>query len=463
MVPTLLLFVNRRPEGAREEKNDYMKKIIYLFSLLFLFIGCGEDAKNEIEPMPQPEPPYDYFEFGGYHLKDTAGFDKESIELYVSNDTTWLFGIKNQKPWFGLFKSDTKEQISEWTSIASLSSDYKCTISHNPYKISMGYIFLVQSGLELYKSFLLKEEKAIPLNEQKVAWGSEQFFIVKELGNDILVYHPHFSGSLYSSEGTEIVNSVAFQEQSNSEYDFLSGFKGDKVWLGVYEDGRLMHEYVSEDAYERNIKINKGYGEFEEYYVRTLSFGGREALLKTSWGYVFSPISRDNESGGYIHDMFFCKEGKMVKIFVGKNYLDIRNWYEDSVLEYTSKEYIIYSSDGKMILRKDVKQDHNGDVFMSGLQFPVSYTDFLVVSVWYWLNGKGEIRLRKYDFDSFVGTPIWSKVLDYTVRENAKVSCTLLGSQSTIWQYQIDVLNYDGSSQQIKFSVDINTGDIKDS
>ena len=45
MVSTLLLFVNRLPEEAREEECDKdMRKLVYLLGLLF-FMACGEDAK----------------------------------------------------------------------------------------------------------------------------------------------------------------------------------------------------------------------------------------------------------------------------------------------------------------------------------------------------------------------------------------------------------------------------------
>lgn len=51
-----------------------------------------------------------------------------------------------------------------------------------------------------------------------------------------MVYHPHFYGNLlYSSEGVEVINSVAFQDDPESDNEYLSGFKNDKVWFGIYE------------------------------------------------------------------------------------------------------------------------------------------------------------------------------------------------------------------------------------
>lgn len=91
MVSTLLLFVNRLPEEAREEEYDKdMRKLVYLLGLLF-FMACGEDAKEEI--IPEPDVPYDYSEFGGYHVKDTVGYDMATLEFYSSNDTAWIFAV----------------------------------------------------------------------------------------------------------------------------------------------------------------------------------------------------------------------------------------------------------------------------------------------------------------------------------------------------------------------------------
>ena len=461
MVSTLLLFVNRLPEEAREDEYDKdMRKLVYLLGLLF-FMACGEDAKEEI--IPEPDVPYDYSEFGGYHVKDTVGYDMATLEFYSSNDTAWIFAVKNQKPWFGMFDSNSKEQLFEWKSSSGLESDYRWSILCNPFKVGDKFVCFMKIASELYKPFLLTGESAIPLKEQEVNLGNESYFFARGLGENILVYHPHFYGGLYSPEGVEIINSVTFHEDPESGNEYLSGFKNDKVWLGIYENGKLQEEYIGKNAYDRNIRIDKGYGEYEEYFVKALSFGYSSALLKTEWGYVFYPRCKDSESGGYIHDMFFCRGGKMIPVFVGKYGLDIRNWYDNSILEYTGKEYIIYSTEGEVIFTQDVKNDHNGNVFTGiGTIYPVSYTEFLSIRVWsIWPNTKSSLRIRRYAFDSFVSTPVWDKELDYVFRGDSRISWVLLDNQSSIWQYRIDILNYDGSSQRIKFSVDINTGDIK--
>ncbi|WP_298551691.1 hypothetical protein [uncultured Parabacteroides sp.] len=87
-----------------------MKKLIGLFLLLIFCIGCEKEGEEGEEPdTPIPEQPHDYAEFWGYHVKDTTGLQTETLKTIHSNDTTWLFAMKNKKPWFGMFNENTNK------------------------------------------------------------------------------------------------------------------------------------------------------------------------------------------------------------------------------------------------------------------------------------------------------------------------------------------------------------------
>ena len=128
-------------------------------------MACGEDAKEGI--IPEPDVPYDYSEFGGYHVKDTVGYDMATLEFYSSNDTAWIYAIKGQKVWFGMFNDNTKEQITEWKASSSEESDYTSSFLGNPFKVGDKYVCFMKIAPELYKPFLLKEESAISLKERE--------------------------------------------------------------------------------------------------------------------------------------------------------------------------------------------------------------------------------------------------------------------------------------------------------
>lgn len=119
-----------------------MKKLIGLFLLLIFCIGCEKEGEEGEEPdTPIPEQPHDYAEFWGYHVKDTTGLQTETLKTIHSNDTTWLFAMKNKKPWFGMFNENTKEQLDEWLGTASYSLNNQASIPFKPFKISDGFIF----------------------------------------------------------------------------------------------------------------------------------------------------------------------------------------------------------------------------------------------------------------------------------------------------------------------------------
>ena len=443
-----------------------MKKLIGLFLLLIFCVGCEKDTVEEPKPpiVPdEPKQPYDYAEFGGYHVKDTVGFDKNSIVLYTLNDSTWIFARKDQKAWFGLFDLKTKLQLSEWQETSDFLVNEKYSINLPPFKISEGYVFFIQDLISSYKviPFLLKESKAIHLRTyNNVNWGQESLFEVKDLKNEILIYHPDLLGNLYSKDGEETATFVSISKQDSKNY-FLSGFIQDKTWFGVCEDNILKQQFIGEGVFERNIKLHLGYGEYKDYYVEALSFDdfwGR--FIEMDWGYIFAPAYGEQH---IITDIFLCKEGKMERMKAPDTYFTLYSWYNNSFLIYepsssvgTTIKYTIYSSDKDIILTHEKKSEFYVDPFKTEIPpVPISYTDYISNENW-----SGELRIRRYNLDSRATYPIWQQIIA-TIPNNSIATWTLLDRQSEIWLYRIDILNYDGSKEQIQFSININTGDLK--
>ena len=72
---------------------------------------------------------------------------------------------------------------------------------------------------------------------------------------------------------------MAFQDDPESDNEYLSGFKNDKVWFGIYENGELREEYTGENVYDRNIKINKGYWRIRGIFCEGLCLYGYSSGL----------------------------------------------------------------------------------------------------------------------------------------------------------------------------------------
>lgn len=435
-----------------------MKKLIGLFLLLIFCISC--EKGGEEPDIPVPEQPYDYAEFWGYHVKDTTGFQIETLKTIHSNDTTWLFAIKNKKPWFGMFNENTKEQLDEWLGAASYSLKNQTSIPFKPFKISDGFIFFIEypngetiDHVDFFtcEPFILQKNKAIPLKSyDNIVSGNSQQFSVLEIDNNILIYHSSNRGYIYSIEGEELVNKVVIKyKQIDDDYDFLSGFKQEKAWLGIYKDNKLIQEYVGNEFYDRNKKIYKGYGEYEDYHVEEFLFG---RLLKTDWGYIFAPEVTYSDPFYITLDLFICKDGKMKRMDAPSYEFLLSNWYDGSFLtyEYSSKIYSIYSSKGVLILQEKWKINNDSAPFYNNAM-PVSFTEYIEYE-------RGSIS--RHNLLSNQYSPIWKQTIA-TIQDNSKVTWNLLDNQSDIWIYQVDILNYDGSKQEINFSININTGDIK--
>ena len=307
--------------------------------------------------------------------------------------------------------------------------------------------------------FLLQKKKAIPLKSYKnIVSGNDRQFSVSEIDDKILIYHSSNHGYIYSKEGEELVNTVVIKyKQNDDDYDFLSGFKQEKAWLGIYKDNKLIQEYVGNEVYDRNKKIYKGYGEYEDYYVEEFLFG---RLLKTDWGYIFAPEVTYSDPFYITLDLFICKDGKMKRIDAPSQNFSLHNWYDDSFLVYEySIVYTIYSKNGELILQHKKTPDHYVDPFRTGNIIPVSFTEYIWNDYWSW-GDEASLRIRRYGLDSYATYPIWQQTIA-TIPGNSKVTWNLLDNQSDIWIYQVDILNYDGSKQQINFSININTGAIK--
>ena len=218
-----------------------------------------------------------------------------------------------------------------------------------------------------------------------------------------------------------------------------------------------MQEYIGEEVYDRNKQIYQGYGEYENIYVECFYFG---KLLTTNWGYVFVPSLQTSSS--IMPDLFICKDGKMKRLDTPSNNIELYNWYEDSFLVYEHTiVYTIYSSAGELILQQSKKRDPaHPDPFWSGNIVPISYSSYIWTERWGWGDGSASLRIRRYDLNSYLTSPLWQQEVA-NIPSSSKVTWILLDNETEIWTYMIDILHYDGSKQQIKFSININTGDLK--
>lgn len=460
------------------DMNKFCSLLMFLALNMLLFVGCGKEEEIPIDiiederPGSDPnDPNSDIPNFMGYYVEDTTGLQEETALSRTYNDTTWIFALRNEKAWFGMFDERSKKQLAEWQSQNSFSIKEQTWIAFNPFILSDCIAFFLKypigkdsNNVDFYSYdvFLLKEEKAISIPTlENISGGWDDAINVQELeNNELLVSLPYFKGYICSKEGEELVNSVLVTDLPEEEYTLLTGFKDEKAWIRIYNnntDNKSMQEYIGEEVYDRNKQIYQGYGEYENIYVECFYFG---KLLTTNWGYVFVPSLQTSSS--IMPDLFICKDGKMKRLDTPSNNIELYNWYEDSFLVYEHTiVYTIYSSAGELILQESKKRDPaHPDPFWSGNIVPISYSSYIWTERWGWGDGSASLRIRRYDLNSYLTSPLWQQEVA-NIPSSSKVTWILLDNETEIWTYMIDILHYDGSKQQIKFSININTGDLK--
>lgn len=228
---------------------------------------------------------------------------------------------------------------------------------------------------------------------------------------------------------------------------FLTGFKDNKMWITLFDKQtkEQLQEWNATKTIERTIKIDKGYGEYDIFNIGKFILN----LEKTDWGFV-STIEYIRETDGYLlssndvinKDMLFLKDKQLIHIQAPSIKINNPNWYKGSIVISQVDTIIVLSANGEKICELNSIPHRDNNIY------PVSYTDGL--------NLTESNYISRFNFSN--NKYVWKTSLD--IESNARKTVTILDKDDKQWTFQFDVVNYDGSKQQVKFSVDIATGEI---
>lgn len=245
----------------------------------------------------------------------------------------------------------------------------------------------------------------------------------------------------------------------NEDTAFLTGIKNEKMWIGMFDNHtkEQLKEWNGTKTVERTIKIDKGYGETELFNVTAFDF--RSDIYKTNWGFTaaLSYLHRENtlltSSDIVSKDIFLLNDNEI--IVYPLNYPAIANpyWFQGSIFVLNMIENctysIILSPDGKKIAEwkgNFVNGDFN--------PVPISYTEGIFI------DRESDYFIIRYNYQT--GKDVWKTSIPSLkgVEENARINSIILEQSNSIWKYQIDITNYDGSKKQVIFTVDVETGKV---
>ena len=245
----------------------------------------------------------------------------------------------------------------------------------------------------------------------------------------------------------------------NEDTAFLTGIKNEKMWIGMFDNHtkEQLKEWNGTKTVERTIKIDKGYGETELFNVTAFDF--RSDIYKTNWGFTaaLSYLHRENTlltSSDIVSKDIFLLNGNEIIVYP-LNYPAIANpyWFQGSIFVLNMIENctysIILSPDGKKIAEwkgNFVNGDFN--------PVPISYTEGIFI------DRESDYFIIRYNYQT--GKDVWKTSIPSLkgVEDNARINSTILEQSNSIWKYQFDIINYDGSKKQVIFTVDVETGEV---
>ena len=245
----------------------------------------------------------------------------------------------------------------------------------------------------------------------------------------------------------------------NEDTAFLTGIKNEKMWIGMFDNHtkEQLKEWNGTKTVERTIKIDKGYGETELFNVTAFDF--RSDIYKTNWGFTaaLSYLHRENTlltSSDIVSKDIFLLNGNEIIVYP-LNYPAIANpyWFQGSIFVLNMIENctysIILSPDGKKIAEwkgNFVNGDFN--------PVPISYTEEIFI------DRESDYFIIRYNYQT--GKDVWKTSIPSLkgVEDNARINSTILEQSNSIWKYQFDITNYDGSKKQVIFTVDVETGEV---
>lgn len=450
-----------------------MKKITLLFFTLFFCLACTkEDVIPEPEPDPvPPTPAVDYFD--GFHVKDTAGFEKSTIRIQErAENITSITGMKQAKLWIGLYNTISKEEIQTWSN-ASLfqGATSECTLS-SFLSFEWGYAAVLYMGSYSIRQtdattgvlLLKKGEKDFRCYDYSEGGGKG----LNPVGDKVLVNSTkELSSPLYtkreviSPDEKVVINSVTSLTYLGSS--FYSGFdEDDKMWFArVEENGAVIEEWRGTEVTERNVRLHLGYGEYRDHYIdRIFDDLAASSQLEMPWGYIIQPAYRESAGSAWVSgylEYLFLKDGVVTRIPGKTEHARFTAWYNESVLVKTGIDktvYTIYSPEGEVILERE--STSNKGIYGE----PVSYESYVqVTNLPDAESSTVDFHIIKYNIATPQENPVWDKVIK-NVPASAKVTWNILEKNEGKWTSQFDLLYYSGAKETVTCVIDMGSGEI---
>ena len=452
-----------------------IRKLPFMLIALCFLLSCGGDSLNyEPDYLPPAEP--DIPKFEDFEVENPKGINKNTLNFHYTNDSTFMLGFRDKKMWVGCFNSNTKKQLNEWNGTEDYpDSNTRISLTDiyfidalNMF-VGYGYICTSDNGNQDRALFCLNNKNNTitchPMNDYNTA----------ELYEDAILFG---NTDLYSIKDNHIILSSTTKYTENDSTYFV-GFSKDKIQIRLYNEQtkELIHSWETKDSFDRNIRIHEGYGEYRDFHVNAISlisthWGAEQVeIVKTSWGMALVPHYVQNiDEYNVCADIFFLKDNEIIRYRLGENiagviFVGLQKWYKESIyvdFADSKNERLILSPEGELIVELSRNYYEPNKENKYPLAYPISYTEAVYVGK---MDTRPSTYVMRIDYTKEIGFngygSIWYTKIEGVKDDHGRKTVNLLDNKTNNWIYQLDITSYDGSKQTIKFSVNINTGEIK--
>ena len=445
-----------------------MKKQIWLWLLLLVFAAsCGDDEEPRIDP-PSSNLAYEVvFRKIAPLLKDTTGFKPETMG---GVDNALAF-VKGGKLWVGLFTDNEFTGLEkEWLSSFNVPGDTERILFFNftdVFKLDSNSGF--SCFIALHNSDALDEASLVAAYWLHLLDDGTMEIIYQFEDGSIYdlrygVYGDNWILGFYKTplddyrqflcyQGDVLASRVTVTNEDNTY--FFTGVKDEKLLINVYnkESGETL-QWLGDTPVEETIRVHQGYGEYITYAVDSIRLSN---IVRTEWGYMAQPeyIAKRIEDNGYsevVKDFLLLNgEGKIVYRELEDSEPFYCGWYDGSALLYTDSTCFILSQKGDEIIRYENSSFYR--IQNADHAEPLSYEEAIVFD---------SRSLYRYDLRNENGA-VWETpidVLNQYMTPDARLTVSIESKSGNIWRYKCDILYYDGSTKQVSFAVNIDTGEI---
>lgn len=261
--------------------------------------------------------------------------------------------------------------------------------------------------------------------------------------------------------------------------DFLIGIQAadSRFLTGVYDNAtgkKIINE--EDETYPTEIQTHIGYGEYATEHLQGVFLGN---VLAVGHSIIFSPtIYYQNDEGAHLSTTIYTKLARYngndlkVKKRIEKELNGISKWYLNSIAVLTS----VYEN-GKQHYRADVLSEDLDSItsYPRGLEIdsikevPLAYDQSIIFfegidnhsEKYNAFDYDPEQYISRYDYSKqeyeWVSENIYER---FGIRQDARVTFTLGQQSGSLWTVSLHAVDRDGTSQDIAFKLNIETGAI---